>query len=100
MLLVSVTIFILLALLRATLIEIRYCQSIKAHEPAVWQALQPSRPLTLLWRFVQLENSTLFKQISHSGVLDLAVKTRRAQIQFVVVFVFALIAAVVFFRLA
>jgi hypothetical protein len=33
-------------------------------------------------------------------VLDLAVKTRRAQIQFVVVFVFALIAAVVFFRLA
>ena len=89
-----------LMMLRSGVTEYKYYQSVKTHEPEVWEKLGSPGLVKLPWVFLNFENSPLFKRVTSQVVLDLAAKNRRAGIHFLASLVIFLVASIVFFKMA
>lgn len=95
---ILVTIWVIL-MLYASIIEYKYYQAVKLHEPDVWQQLGSPKYLNVPLVFVSPKGSKLIKTISNEVVRELAKKHRQTGVLFVAYVISVLIISIVYFKM-
>ncbi|GIU28847.1 hypothetical protein TUM4644_26800 [Shewanella colwelliana] len=86
--------------IRTSVIELRYYQAIKHHEPRIWFALGAPAWFKAPFILFNVENHPLFSQITHPQVLAYSKQHRRAGLQFIVALASTLVVLILYFKLA
>ncbi|MDX1281679.1 hypothetical protein [Shewanella colwelliana] len=86
--------------IRTSVIELRYYQAIKHHEPRIWFALGAPAWFKAPFILFNVENHPLFSQITHPQVLAYSKLHRRAGLQFIVALASTLVVLIFYFKLA
>lgn len=87
-------------MLRSGMAEYQYYQSVKVHEPEIWQQLGSPTLLKIPMVFVSPTASKLLKNIVNETVCLHAKKHRQAGIQFLSYIVLVLVVGIAYFKFA